>query len=311
MIYPYTWNHLVLFAKLCAKIEKTDSTMTSSWVNIVQDHHSTTFPFTLWPLSYRTSDISTSPSMCSPSQVKFPGPICEVTVKIYVCNEVVIVCVQNGRPSGDQSSSCEFPYDSRLKNENHAENHCDDTSAALLPCNVSRLYTDVKKTILPRVNKTVKDSSNTKEKIKCVICIGHKLSASIASCLAVDIGKVYERQRDFLGRSKKEVSVDFIGFSTPPVASSGYWAPTGKYVDNYISVDGPGKKTTRNGTLIPNPSTLRVPIPTLTPSRNNRSKSLLNIMSRGGSEKKDNDLTEVGDFVSAINKQIQIEYSNR
>lgn len=308
MKHRYTWNHISLFAKLCERVDDSDST-TASWINIVEDHHSTTFPFTLWPLSYRTSDVTTSPSICSPVLLRFPGDVCDITVKIYVCNEVIVICVQNGTLSEDESSTCEIP--STVTSDRvtkHSLHHCEDMSRGLLPCNVARAYSIVKSEVLSHVYKSHKTSSDSKEGIKCVMCVGYGFSASIASCLASEIGKTYETQKDFLGLENKLVGVDFVGFSNPPTASRGFWLTTAGYVDNYISVNEIEAKSSRSGSMIPKPDMVHATVGDW--GSNRRSKPMLKIRSKKGGGKRREPL-DISEYIAEIDRKIVLEHSIR
>lgn len=310
MKYPYTWNHITLLAKLCENIDDNYS-ITASWIRTVEDHHSSTFPFTLWPLSYRTSDVTTSPSICSPIFLQFPGMVCDVAVKIYVCNEVIIVCVQNGTIPSDSESTCEVPcrvVDSNSSTTtNHHENHCEDIGSRLLPCNVSRVYPRIKEVVLPQIYKSHIDSKGL---INCVIFVGHGFSASIASCLASDIGRSYESQKEHLGLDEKEVGVDLVGFSIAPLASSGYWESVGVSIDNYISVDINDGKIHRN-VLMTNPSCSYLVIEESNKKKQKRSGSVMKIRSKlGGEKKSDSSMTSIQEILSGLYKKVTPSISN-
>jgi len=309
MHYPYTWNHLSLFAKLCQRIHEEDS-ITSSWIKIVEEHHSTTFPFTLWPLSYRTSEVTTSPSISSPLLFNFPGSICDITVVIYVCNDVMMVCVQNG----PLKSVCEhLSTHPGEEYKDHTDSHCEDLFENLLPCNVNQAYFGIKNEILPHVYRTHRDSINSEDSINCVICIGHGFSASIASCLASDIGNTYETQRNFLGMEKKLVCVDFVGFSYyPPLASRVYWESIYGNIDNYIVVSTNKSGSHRNGRAISKQELSHVFLGSNASmgysSREPSSKSIFKRKVKTRGDRK-NDDTSISEYVSGINKKIVLDFS--
>lgn len=308
MKYRYTWNHISLFARLCESVDDNDST-TASWIKIVEHHHSTTFPFTLWPLSYRTSDITTSPSICSPILLRFLSDICEVTVKIYICNEVILVCVQNSTPSEDESHVCDIPSTvtgDHSSSSSHSMYHSEDIYMDSLPCNVARIYPVVKSDVLSHVYKSHKAGSESKEGIKCVTCVGFGFSASIASCLASDIGKTYETQKNFLGLDSKLVGVDFVGFSTPPMASHVYWSSRDGYVDNYILVRDVDSKSSRSGSMITNPNAIHAIVGNR--DKNKRSRHMIKIRSNKGARKGQESM-DISDYIAAIDRKIVLEYS--
>ena len=303
MKYPYTWNHISLLARLCENIDDNYS-ITASWISIVENHHSTTFPFTLWPLSYRTSDVTTSPSICSPVFLQFPGLVCDIAVKIYVCNEVIIVCVQNDSVFDDEGSNCEAPCSvagsKPVTTTNHKESHSEELGSILLPCNVSRVYPGIKEVVLPHIYKSHTDSKGS---INCVIFVGHGFSASIASCLACDIGRTFELQKEHLGLEKKMVGVDMVGFSSTPLASHGYWKSVGASVDNYISVDVAEGKAPRQ-VLIENPSCSYLVVGEKNKFR--RSGSVRMIRSKFGGEKKSDgtSVTNIQEILSELSKKV-------
>jgi hypothetical protein len=77
---------------------------------------------------------------------------------------------------------------------------------------------------------------NSNDNLESIIFTGFGISAHIASCLAIDISRGYEIERNFLGMDKKRVSVDFIGFSSNMLASPGYWSCPGGHIDIYKTV---------------------------------------------------------------------------
>lgn len=302
MKHPYTWNHISLFAKLCENIDDNYS-ITASWINIVENHHATTFPFTLWPLTYRTSDVNTSPSICSPIFLQFPGTVCDIAVKIYVCNEVIIVCVQNDDIFDEEDSNCVAPCGtsglSSITTSDHRQRHCEDENSRLLPCNVSAVYPRIKEEVLPHIYTSHMESRGS---IDCVIFVGHGFSASIASCLASDIGRTFESQKEHLGLDKKLVEVDFVGFASTPLASSGYWKSVGVSIDNYISVDLTGGKIPKQ-ILITNPLCSYLVVGER--NKHRRSGSVMKIRSRFGGEKNSySRTTSIRDILSQLSKKI-------
>jgi len=127
----------------------------------------------------------------------------------------------------------------------------------------------------------------------------------MASCLANDIGKGYEMQRQFLGLDKKDVDVDFIGFSRPILASTGYWEMFEGSIDKYITVGEKQDKNRNNSKvrLIVNPHCSNIII-----DRNNRHKKHssmrnLNILQRNEEPVKSLDIEE---YVSVLDKKIKI-----
>lgn len=299
---PYTWNHISLLAKLCESVDDNYS-ITASWINIVETHHSTTFPFTLWPLTYRTSDVNTSPSICSPIFLQFPGTVCDIAVKVYVCNEVIIVCIQNDDIFDEEGSNCVEPCgvggSVSVTTSGHKQRHCDDENTRLLPCNVSTIYPRIKEEVLPHIYTSHMESRGS---IDCVIFVGHGFSASIASCLASDIGRTFESQREHLGLDKKLVGVDFVGFSSTPLASNAYWESVGTSIDNYISVDLARGRVPRQ-VLISNPMCSYLLIGEK--NKHKGSGSVMKIRSKfGGGKNSDSRTTSIREILSQLSKKI-------
>lgn len=309
MKYPYTWNHLSLFAKLCEKRDEEES-ITSSWIKTVEDHHSTTFPFTLWPLSYRTSEITTSPSISSPLLFKISGAVCDITIGMYICNEVMMICVQNGTLNSICEKLSTIPKDGCA---DHKENHREDFLEYLLPCSVIQCYVLIKNDILSRVYRAHRDSINSEDSINCIICIGHGFSASIASCLASDIGNTYETQRKFLGLDHKLVCVDFVGFSySPPLASRRYWESTEGNIDKYILVSTNRSRPNQHGRAVSNPELSHVYIgPCLSTDKMSRETPSKSIFKRRVNAKGaiKNENIGISEYVSGINKNILPTFS--
>lgn len=95
MIYKYTRNHLKLFAQICG-CDDSSSSIGENWIKILEKQQEQTFPFTLWPLTYRTSTLMASPSIINPtiSNIRL-NHACEMRVKFYRSNEVIVVSLLN------------------------------------------------------------------------------------------------------------------------------------------------------------------------------------------------------------------------
>ena len=202
MKYEYTWSHLLLLAKVCGKIDDDDSA-TASWVQITEEHNRQTFPFTLWPLTYRTCEVTTSPAMCTPVHVRTT----DYSVKVFKANEVVIVCIQDSSRGGSRDSACSHPCLAEFDGDNHtgsgaellwcdAVNHVDNHSLSksepLLPCHAAHRYNRMK----TKVNDVIYD---IQDNVECVICTGYGEAAAMASCVACDMSRSYEAEKEFLG----------------------------------------------------------------------------------------------------------------
>jgi hypothetical protein len=247
MNHNYTWSHLLILAKICERRDSED-TVTASWVEIVENHHKNTFPFTLWPLSYRTSDITTSPAISSPIFLSGEELGCNFSVKMYRCNEVIIVCVQRDDGVDDDELTCtkncsvendfsEFDGNSKF----HSLQHSNILSKPLVTCHLAHNYFRIKEKSMSCIYELQNYNSN--DNLESIIFTGFGISAHMASCLAVDISRGYEIERDFLGMEKKRVSVDFIGFSSNMLASPVYWSSPGGHIDIYTTIKLYSKKT--------------------------------------------------------------------
>lgn len=316
MNYRYTWNHILLFAKICARIDDEES-VTASWVHITEEHNKQAFPFTLWPLSYRTCEVTTSPAMCSP--VYIPGK--HYSVKMLKCNEVVIVCIQ--RHSHDISclSPCRADLDGSIDGEevqdkqcfldNHERGHSRSKTEALLPCYAAHSYHCIK-TGIKDAFYAIQDGT------ECIICIGHGAGATVASCLASDMSLEYEEEKEFLGLETRRIAVDFVGFSDNVVASPAYWDECCSCIDRYITIGFEGCESSRktSSNMIRNPRCSRVIInktDSLTKTSSlSRSMSVFHKMRKKGNrdsgatepmKDSDRDLLE---YVSALNNKIMV-----
>ena len=322
MKYDYTWNHLLLLAKICGRVDDSDS-VTASWIEITEEHNRQTFPFTLWPLTYRTCEVTTSPAMCSPIHIK----TADYTVKMYKCNEVIIICIQDGFEESPRQSICDHPCladvdtddeadenstGSITESDNHVDHHSLSKRDPLLPCHVAHRYHRMK----TGVNDVFYD---IQENVQCVICIGHGAAAEVASCLAADMGRTYVAEMEFLGLDTPRVCVDFVGFSDAVVASRAYWDENGSCIDQYISVvfESCAAATTSDKKLVANPRSTRVTIDTLPTTLLTNTSSISRSMSffkirKGKKEKqpvdnpKNNPFRHISDYISALNKKINL-----
>lgn len=283
MKYEYTWNHLLLLARVCGKTDDDDS-VTASWVQITEEHNRQTFPFTLWPLTYRTCEVTTSPAMCTPVQVRTT----DYVVKVIKANEVVIVCIQDSIQDSSRDSVCSHPCLAEFDGDGHtgsgaellssdAENHVDKHSLSksepLLPCHAAHCYNRMK----TKVNDVIYDMQDN---VECVICTGFGEAAAMASCVACEMSRSYEAEREFLGLETTRVLVDFVGFSDRVVASPMYWKQNSASIDQYILVVFEGQVATTATTadnLVVNPRSVRVTIDALpaNPPAISRSMSVL------------------------------------
>ncbi|CAN0577846.1 unnamed protein product [Ectocarpus sp. 12 AP-2014] len=327
MKYEYTWNHLLLLARVCGKTDDDDS-VTASWVEITEEHNRQTFPFTLWPLTYRTCEVTTSPAMCTPVQVRTT----DYTVKVFKANEVVVVCIQDSCQDSFQDSSrdsvCSHPCLAELDGDNHAgsgdelllsdaENHVDKHSLSksdpLLPCHAAHRYNRMK----TKVNDVICDIQDS---VEYIICTGYGEAAAMASCVACDMSRSYEAEKEFLGLATTRVLVDFVGFSDCVVASPTYWKQNSTSIDQYILVvfEGQPAKTkwssvASTANLVANPYSLRVTIDALAanPLAVSRSMSVLTkLRDKTKRERKTKQphksVRSISEYVIALNNKIHL-----
>ncbi|CAM9104896.1 unnamed protein product [Ectocarpus sp. 8 AP-2014] len=324
MKYEYTWNHLLLLAKVCGKKDDDDS-VTASWVQITEEHNRQTFPFTLWPLTYRTCEVTTSPAMCTPVHVRTT----DYTVKVFKANEVVIVCIQDSFPTGARDDECSHPCRAEFEvdtgsvdelvsdgTENHVDKHSLSKSEPLLPCHEAHRYNRMK----TKVNDAIYD---IQDNVECVICTGYGGAAAIASCVACDMSRSYEVEKEFLGLAAARVVVDFVGFSDRVVASPTYWKQNGASIDRYILVvfeeqaETPKWSEASAANLVVNPRSLRVAIdalPVETPALYRSMSVLTKIRDRTKRERKMKQPKQsvrrvvrvISEYIIALNNRIHL-----
>lgn len=322
----YTWNHILLFAQICGQIDDEDSA-TASWVRITEEHNKQTFPFTLWPLTYRTCEVTTSPAMCTPIHLPSTDAMCDYNVKLIKCNEVVIICIQEN----SCGSWCRHPCradlggtvdeetgeaDTEVSFDNHEGQHSNATDEPLLPCHAAHCYHRMK-TDINNAFYAIQDGTET------VVCIGHGAGAAMASCLASDMSQTYEAEKEFLGLERRRVAVDFVGFSDNVVASPAYWDECSHHVDKYIciSLDACATLTNAPANMIRNPRCSRVVIDTLSSSPSTKTPTISRSVSvfnkfRGKNRKdkfvdrsKDVD-RHISEYISALNARIELSFES-
>lgn len=340
MKYEYTYNHILLLAKVCGCNENEDS-LTASWVQVTEEHNRLTFPFTLWPLTYRTCEVTTSPAMCSPVYLPSTNPDFNFSVKMIKCNEVMIICIQgspdetcehpcladfdDGGGESDDASTDDEGADTapRSRQTTSSHNHTDhhsllSSSKHLLPCYAAHCYRGM--------HADLKDAFyGIQENVECVICTGHGAAANIASCLACDMSLAYEAEKEFLGLSRRRVVVDFVGFSDDVVASPKYWDECSASIDEYICVvleeasEKHGRTPTirtdsRTKSMVPNPRCLRVPVDSATSTSSNhvplsRTLSVLQKLTHLKQKKKDKHVhveKSISAYISALRNKIKL-----
>ena len=68
--HKFSWSHLKLFAQMC-NCEDDQNNVTENWIQMLENQHQSVFPFTLWPLTYRTSAVILSSSLSTPKLKQF------------------------------------------------------------------------------------------------------------------------------------------------------------------------------------------------------------------------------------------------
>lgn len=237
MIYTYTWNHVLLFAQMC-KCEDTNATVTENWVKMLEHQQEQLFPFTLWPLTYRTSAVIASTSLLSPSVAtvsnKKGEDDCQVVVKIYRSNDVIIMCFQHvGNHAGSSCPElCKFNSDAIKKGHG---THSSDQKHPLVPCSLMNIYSRIKKKAMIELMKfrsPGEDGSN----FSCIICTGYEIGAILATFMACDLANEFKSEAEFMGLEQPMITVDCVCFSMPKVANDMYWDEFESLVDKHVSV---------------------------------------------------------------------------
>ncbi|CAM9269379.1 unnamed protein product [Sphacelaria rigidula] len=241
MIYTYTWNHIRLFAQMC-DCEDTKSTVTENWVKMLESQQETMFPFTLWPLTYRTSAVIASTSLLSPSVSTVSSKSnkregddeCRVILKIYRSNDVIIMCFQHvGSHESACLELCKFNNTDGVK-EGHGV-HSSDKTHSLVPCGLMNMYLRIKKKAMIELTKfrTPVDSGGV---FSCIVCTGYEMGAVLATFMACDLANEFKSEAEFMGLDKPAITVDCVCFSIPKIANDTYWEEFDTLVDKHVSI---------------------------------------------------------------------------
>jgi len=198
MKYIYTWNHLKLFAEMCCQRDDKDN-ITQNWVDILEEHHSSTYPFTLWPLTFKQSAILASPSLVSPKFVDIRNST--VNLKIYASNDILVICFQK----------------SNYQDQDHDH---------------KKLIGRVKKNIMISLMSHRGDRTNMD--LTSIIFVGYGENATLAILMSLDIGRELKKEADFM-EDGDVICVDCITFSAPSLHED-IWANFIDVVDKNINV---------------------------------------------------------------------------
>lgn len=234
MIYNYTWNHIKILASIC-ECDDNKFNISENWVNLVQDHHEGTFPFTLWPLTYRNSAIIASSSISSPELSNiYSSQNCNIFVKLYKSNEVLIVCFQH-----------------KVENEKDQLANCDDCISCIFKDFVSgnvdeasdKKIKKIKMKIAAKINKIIintpkSDIIDKKDnEISCIIFTGYGIGAAMASFMTRETALAQRKRQIFHNEEKPRIIVDCITFESPSnMVKDGYWDNIENVVDKYVDV---------------------------------------------------------------------------
>jgi len=229
MRYKYTWSHIKILASIC-ECDDTKVTITSNWINLLEEHHRETFPFTLWPLSYRTSTIMASSAICTPKCSNIDVSVsCTMTVKIYKSNEVMVVCFQHKNKrdgSSGSESNCEqcLGYPCVFESVTEAEN---GENPSLL-----KTFKKIKSKTSREINKVIHNSSIDGGDISCMIFTGYGIGAAMASFMARDRALSQKKQQEHMNMDTPSIIVDCVTFESPAnLAGDKYWKQMESIVD--------------------------------------------------------------------------------
>lgn len=210
----YTWSNLQLFAKICGS-DDVRTTITPNWIEILERHQEQTFPFTLWPLTYRTIAIMNSPSLQTPILLRVPIP--EMKVKFYISNDVIIVC---------------FTVDEDIELGEHFDEMCTfDTYSndALVKYGMFNVYKKIKPKVIQEFRKYYSDTTS-------IVCIGYDVGAAMANFMSVDLSRQFKVEQEFLGLDSPRIVVDCITFSSPTIGNNIYWREFQSLVREHINI---------------------------------------------------------------------------
>jgi len=236
MKYKYTWSHLKLFAQICGySNSESNSNIGENWIEILENQQEMTFPFTLWPLTYRTSALMASPAVFSPTISKFKTHSCEMNVKFYRSNEVIVVCFIHKSDTEVEDCTEFCLFDSICENIDHKK-HIEKSKLddSLVACGILTTYKSLKNKIIKQLNKC--KSQNTESEVSCIICVGYGKGGAMANFMSMDLSIEFKELQDFMDE-ESEVIVDCVTFSSPSsIGNTKFWSDFESLVDGYIDV---------------------------------------------------------------------------
>lgn len=245
MKYKYTWNHISLFATIC-ECGDNSRTIGENWINILSNHQDRTFPFTLWPLTYRTSTLMASPSIVSPMMSSIPVQRCQMNVKFYRSNEVIVICFIHN----DLLDTSTIPEDEEVCNKMcifdticeqspekmHGGVHDEIPSEeTLVSCGLFYTYKNIRDVVMNKLQTCRYQTSDTN--VSCILCTGHGVGAAMANFMSIDLASEFKEEQEFMEWDKPCIIVDCVTFSSPiSLGNNNYWAEFESLVDKHIDI---------------------------------------------------------------------------
>ena len=242
-----TWSHLFLFIKLCDVRPSND--LTAEWVALLEEHHAHSLPFTLWPLTYRTSVVTASSAVESPHEFRASD---DVNVRFYRSNDVLVVCTScPDELLSKYSPHAQEDYCHRMAIVNttfgtttfrsHKSIHRYDPREILVPCDFFQTYCEARTVIMRELIKQLEESDR-EGALTSVVCTGFRAGAIQAVYLAYDLAREFEEQRRFYAEPSvdgshpdvfadvspdpvipKTVRVDCFTFGEPRTGNRAFW----------------------------------------------------------------------------------------
>ncbi|AAR26914.1 FirrV-1-B39 [Feldmannia irregularis virus a] len=227
----HSWYHLKLFAQIC-DCDDDAQNVTENWVKMLENQHEMVFPFTLWPLTYRTSTVILSSSLSSPKVKRYTVDPhqCEITVKLYRSNEVVVICFQHRQQDAKVSCPCNEWCKFQTTTDNHHGQHSNDNSIPLVKCQPLSIFALIRQRVMAEFSKM------DQNEISAVICTGYDKGGMLATFMASELASDFKMEAEFMEYDHPRVSVDCVSFSLPEVGNDTYWKKFNGLVDNQIHV---------------------------------------------------------------------------
>lgn len=192
----------------------TKNTITDNWMNLLDTHHRNSFPFTLWPITYRNSAVFASTAFVSPRIVSIPNS--KVQIKFYNSNDIMVICFQN---NGGEKSGYGFNPGGRDK---HGSGNY-----------TKQFIKNVRGKIAKELGRPELSGDIP---LKYVICVGYNTEAVLAMLMSIEIVEFINIESEFFGTADDaKVKVDCVTFSVPSVVSD-LWIKFSRMVDENINI---------------------------------------------------------------------------